>query len=75
MKLNVFIKEECPHCEMISIPEELNVKLINIDKDYDGYLPESIPVLQVNKLSIPGPEAINALLETIKQAQNDYYKA
>ena len=74
MKLNIFIKSNCDYCKQIVIPDGVDVNLIDIDKDYDGYIPDSVPVMQAEKISLPGPGVINAALTMIKKAHDGEYK-
>lgn len=74
MKLNVFIKENCDFCSQIVIPEGINVESIDIDKDYDGFKPVNVPVLQYNGMNFEGPVVINSILNLVKSSQDGDYK-
>ena len=74
MKLNIFIKSECDFCKQIIVPEGVDVNMIDIDNGYEGFMPENVPVMQVESISLPGPGVINAALTMIKNAHDGKYK-
>lgn len=74
MKLNLYIQDNCPHCEALEIPEGLNINKIDINGDYSGFRPDQVPVIQINGLNLVGPHGINSILKTLKQAQDGDYK-
>lgn len=74
MKLNIFVRNNCDFCAQLNIPEGVNVDLINIDEDYSGFMPASIPVLQYEGMNLEGPPVINAILNLVKTSQDGNYK-
>lgn len=74
MKLNIYTRENCSHCAAVQIPEEIDVNIIDIEKDYSGFIPEQVPILQVQGMNFQGPVVINGILKIIKEAQDDNYK-
>lgn len=70
MKLQLYKMENCPHCEAVVIPEGINIEIIDIDKGYDGFRPDSIPVLQYGRTHLPGPDLINSTLQLVKLAKD-----
>ena len=74
MELNIFVQENCPHCEALEIPEGLNINKVDINGDYSGYRPDQVPAMQLGGLNLVGPHGINAILKSLKEAQDGYYK-
>lgn len=74
MKLNLYTRENCEHCAQVVIPEQVIVNSINLDKDYGGFIPPNVPVMQYDGLSFEGPVVINQMLQLVKNAQDGYYK-
>lgn len=68
--------KNCDQCEQVKVDESLNIKTIFIDDDqYDGFFPESVPVLQVAPgFNVNNKDYINNFLNTIKSAQDGLYK-
>lgn len=71
--LRIFTRENCPHCEALSIPEGIEVDKINIDKDYGGFRPANVPVMQIDGINYEGPHVINNILSLINNAKNGQY--
>lgn len=67
---------DCEQCEATHVPKELNIETVFVDKpDYKGFAPENVPVLQVAPgFNVNGAQYINNFLNTIKSAQNGFYK-
>ena len=62
-------------CAEIVIPEGIKVNKIDVDNGYDGYVPASVPVLQLNPMfNAEGSQFINEFLDTIKKAQDGLYR-
>lgn len=74
MKLNIFTRENCDYCAQIKIPEGIEVETINLDGDYSGFIPATVPVLQYDGLNFEGPHVINSLLKLVKKSQDGDYK-
>jgi hypothetical protein len=75
MEIKIFTKNDCSFCDQIDIPKKIHTTVINIDeKKYRGFIPEQIPVLQYNGMNFQGPQAINEVLNLVRNAQDDYYK-
>jgi len=75
MKLNIFTKDNCDFCAQVQIPEGINVSKINIDSgEYHGFLPATVPVIQVDGLNFEGPFVINSILKLVKESQDGNYK-
>ena len=72
--IRIYVKNGCPHCEGIIIPEGLNVQKVFVDGDYGGFVPPQVPVLQENGISLAGPPSINGFLISLKKAQDGEYK-
>mgnify|MGYP003653856480 CR=1 FL=1 len=59
----------------LDIPKKIHTTVINIDeKKYRGFKPEQLPVLQYSGMNFQGPQAINEVLNLVRNAQDDYYK-
>tara|TARA_R110001592_G_C12935738_1_gene729904 strand:+ start:648 stop:878 length:231 start_codon:yes stop_codon:yes gene_type:complete len=75
MELKIFTKNDCSFCDQLDIPKEIHTTVINVDeKKYRGFIPEQLPVLQYNGMNFQGPQAINEVLNLVRNAQDDYYK-
>ena len=75
MKLNLFIKNNCDFCKSIIIPEEIDINIVNVeDDDYNGYVPDHVPMLQCNGVSMSTPHMITELLNLIKAGQDGLFK-
>tara|TARA_X000000368_G_scaffold294999_1_gene234746 strand:- start:128 stop:370 length:243 start_codon:yes stop_codon:yes gene_type:complete len=75
MKLNLFIRNNCDFCKAIIIPEEVNINIINVEDDsYNGYVPEQVPMLQYNGVSISPPHIITNILNLVKAGQDGLFK-
>lgn len=73
--MKLYVKTDCPMCAEIVIPEGVKVNKIDVDKDYDGYVPASVPILQLNPMfNAEGSQFINEFLDTIKKAQDGLYR-
>ena len=46
--MKLYVKKDCPMCAEIVIPEGIKVNKVDVDNGYDGYVPASVPVLQLN---------------------------
>ncbi len=71
--IKIYVKQSCPHCEGIVIPEGVNAVKIDVNNGYEGFVPPQVPCLQLNGLNIAGGQNINNLLITIKTAQDGGY--
>jgi hypothetical protein len=75
MELKIFTKNDCSFCDQLDIPKKIHTTVINIDeKKYQGFKPEQLPVLQYSGMNFQGPQAINEVLNLVRNAQDDYYK-
>ena len=72
--IKIYVKENCPHCKGVIIPEGVNAVKIDINRDYEGYIPPQVPCLQINGINLAGPPSINGFLISIKKAQDGEYK-
>jgi len=74
--MKIYKTTNCEQCSQVEISEELNIKTIFIDDpDYSGFAPETVPVLQVAPgFNVNGADYINNFLNTIKSAQDGFYK-
>ena len=70
MKLNLFKQPNCPHCEMLDLPSNLKINVIDITDGYEGFIPPNVPVMQVAGLSFEGPDVINTILNVIADEDN-----
>lgn len=65
--MKIFVMEGCPGCGAVKTKiEELNKEdkftFIDVHDNYDGYMPEQVPVLQDSTVgTIQGEEIINFL--------------
>ncbi len=73
MELNIYTRENCPHCQTLVVPEGLNINMINLDNDYNGFAPNVVPVLQYHGLNLEGAPIINSILELMKDVKNGNY--
>ena len=75
MKITVFLRRECPHCEEVVIPENMNIETIYIDDEsYEGHQPDGTPVIQIGKsLKAVGEPYVMGMLESLKLAQDGFY--
>ena len=72
--IKIYVKQNCPHCEGVVIPEGVNAVKVDIDNGYDGFVPAQVPIIQVNGINLAGPPSINGFLLSIKKAQDGEYK-
>ena len=45
--MKLFIKKDCDFCGKINL-NEIDVEVINIDENYNGLMPQQVPVLQMS---------------------------
>lgn len=74
--MKIYKTTNCEQCAQVEVSEQLNVKIIFVDnEDYLGFVPETVPVLQVAPgFNVNGADYINNFLNTIKSAQDGFYK-
>lgn len=72
--MKIYSMQNCPHCEKVNVElaNKWGAQIIDIHgKDYDGFVPESVPVLQAPGMTLMGPNQINALLFVIENAKKE----
>ena len=75
MELKIFTRDNCEFCEQLVIPNGINARIIKVDSEnYDGFIPDQVPVLQHGGINLAGPTVINSILSTIKSSQDGNYK-
>lgn len=75
MEIKIFIKDDCNFCDQLDIPKKVKTTTFNISsKEYRGFTPEQVPMLQYEGLSFQGPEVINKVLNLVRNSQDGYYK-
>lgn len=73
--IRIYVKNGCPHCEGILIPEGIKAEKVFVDQaDFVGYIPPQVPCLQENGITLAGPPMINGYLLSIKKAQDGEYR-
>ena len=73
--MKLFTQPGCTHCKDVVIPEDINVEIVVCDHTYDGLTPDSYPLLLMeNDLKLNGSHFINKFLQSIKHAQDGFYK-
>jgi hypothetical protein len=72
MKYKVYVQDECEFCQQVELPEGINVEKVYINRDdFEGYIPEKIPVLQFKTFQLEGPYQINEFFKMIKDAKQE----
>ena len=71
--IRIYVKQGCPHCEAINIPEGVNAVKVDINDGYEGFVPAQVPIIQINGINLAGPPQINGFLHAIKQTQDGEY--
>ncbi len=67
MKFNIYVQDNCPYCDEIIIPKELDVTKVYINRDdFEGFRPSNVPVLQTKTFQLEGPSQINEFLNLVK---------
>ena len=66
-KFNIYVQDNCPYCDEIEIPKELDITKVYINRDdFEGFRPSNVPVLQAKTFQLEGPAQINEFLKLIK---------
>lgn len=74
-KLNLFVRDNCPVCADLMVPSDLNINILNTNSEkYEGYIPPTVPVLQVGGIDYPGKEVIEGVLKLLSLAQEGNFK-
>ena len=65
--MKLYFKEDCGMCKSVHY-NDLNVELIYVDKNYNGFIPPMVPILQFdNGVQIPDANTINAIFSEIRK--------
>ena len=70
--LKIYVKQNCPHCEGLLIPEGVDVEKIDIE-EYGGFRPSNVPVMQIDGINYEGPHVINSMMNLIQNSINGEY--
>lgn len=70
MKFTIYVQDDCDYCKELVIPENLDVEKVYINRDdFEGFRPQSVPVIQTKTFQLDGPYAINELLKIVSNAK------
>ncbi len=68
--MKLYIKKDCQFCDQLVIPKNLDIPIIDVDKNYKGFYPPQFPLVQTdNHINIAGVETINELLVLLENAK------
>jgi hypothetical protein len=65
--MKLFVKKDCDFCNQIK-KEGIKLEVINIDNNYEGLIPQQVPVLQFsNDTQVMDPNFINTVFDEIRR--------
>ncbi len=69
-KFNIYVQDNCDFCKEIIIPEGLEVTKIYTNRDdFESYIPQNVPVMQMKTFQLEGPYQINEFLDILANAK------
>jgi len=67
--MKLFIKKDCDFCGKINL-NEIDVEVINIDENYNGLMPQQVPVLQMSSGGqVWDFNSINSIFDELRKAK------
>ena len=65
--MKLFVKKDCDLCNQIA-KKEIKLEVIDVDDNYEGLIPQQVPVLQfTNGSQIVDPQFINTIFDEIRR--------